>query len=164
MNIFRLSNDPKEAAIMQHDRHIIKMILESAQMLSTACRVNGRYHPNIYNKTHQNHPCTLWVTRSNLAFQWLVDHGMALCDEMEYRFGTIHKSKAVIQLCSEIRPKLPDVEIAVPLAMPDQYKVKGDSVTSYRNFYLAEKMQMGYPMGTMSRWTKRNLPEWCNES
>ncbi len=161
MNIFHLSSDPYHAAIQQHDRHVVKMILETAQMLSTACRVNGKSHPEIYNKTHEKHPCTLWVSRSGQAFDWLVKHGLALCDELEYRFGTIHKSRQVIETCAKIAPALPDKAISVPLAMPDIYKVKSDPVASYRNYYLAEKMKMGYPMGTVSRWTKREVPDWC---
>jgi len=100
MNIFALSNDPREAARFQHDRHVIKMILESAQMLSTACHLDPgfmavlpeQYAPNLYKPTHANHPCNIWVRESKANFVWLTLHLEALLAEYHRRFQKTHKT------------------------------------------------------------------------
>ena len=100
MNIFALSNDPGEAAQFQHDRHVIKMILESAQMLSAACHadeaymgiVPKQYREKLYKPTHQNHPCNVWLRESPNNFVWLALHLDALVAEYHRRFGKVHKT------------------------------------------------------------------------
>lgn len=100
MNIFALSNDPGEAARFQHDRHVIKMILESAQMLSTACHLEPgfmdllppQYVPTLYKPTHANHPCNVWVRKSRNNFAWLTLHLDALLAEYHRRFQKTHKT------------------------------------------------------------------------
>jgi len=80
MNIFALHNCPIESAKIQHDKHVVKMILESAQML---CSVfdNEKYNDIPYKRTHYNHPCTVWTRTDLNNFYWLVNHALALCNE-----------------------------------------------------------------------------------
>ena len=93
MNIFVLHSDPIKAAQMMCDKHIVKMILESNQMLSTVARKHGYNAP--YRSTHGNHPCTLWAGESNANWYWLIRHSRALCEEYTARYGRTHKSQAV---------------------------------------------------------------------
>lgn len=108
MNLFYLDKDPVEAAKMQCDRHVVKMIVESAQMLSTAHRMldgnlittktktgrKGRHYelPDareqlLYKAVHYHHPCTVWTMKSNNNYNWHWVHFAALCDEYTYRYG-----------------------------------------------------------------------------
>ena len=154
MNIFVLDRNPVVAAQMQCDRHVVKMVLESAQMLSTAVNLlggKGRYKSN-----HVNHPCSVWARETLGNFLWLYDHGMALAKEYTERYGKRHKSEAVIQDCmDEIRP-LPLYGLKHtphPLCMPDEYKTD-DVVQSYRTFYLQDKVRF-------AQWNKtRPAPQW----
>ena len=158
MNIFVLDRNPVVAAQMQCDRHVVKMVLESAQMLSTAVNLlggKGRYKSN-----HVNHPCSKWARETLGNFIWLYDHGMALAKEYTERYGKRHKSEEVIQDCMY---ELRQIKVPVPvysykrtphpLCMPDQYKTE-DPVQSYRTFYLQDKVRF-------AEWNKtRPAPEW----
>ena len=129
MNIFILSTNPTEAAQMQCDKHVVKMVLESAQMLSTIA--GGPYKP-----THEKHPCTLWAGANRVNFQWLVTHALALCDEYTFRYGKVHKSWAVINEISRTfeLTSLPVGCTEFVQCMPDKYKHK-DPVIAYRRYY-----------------------------
>lgn len=130
MNIFILHENPKLAAEMLCDSHIVKMPLETAQMLSTVLYYNrpdlfsvGEYSPikfkrktlikpkktrkayyvgdtRMYAPTHKNHPCTIWASDSLSNYCWLISHGIALCDEYGWRYGKPHSSRKVIRCCS----------------------------------------------------------------
>jgi hypothetical protein len=89
MNIFVTDLDPVACAQALDDKRVIKMILESAQMLSTAINVLGGKGP--YKTTHANHPCSVWARTSNANYYWLLNHFQALCDEYSSRYGKIHK-------------------------------------------------------------------------
>ena len=153
MNIFILDTDIEKCAQYHCDQHVVKMILESVQMLCTALNKKGFTTP--YKSTHVKHPCVLWVEESFENFSWLQNLALALNTEYRFRFekDTDHKSISVL---SDIRDFSYDnrglTEFAQ--AMPDEYKVPGDAVNAYRNFYLGEKMKF-------ARWTKRNVPEWA---
>lgn len=143
MNIFVLSTCPIEAATMQCDKHVVKMVLETAQMLCTVGHGS-------YKRTHQNHPCTIWAGRSIENFEWLIAHGLALCEEYTYRYSRRHKTQDVIEA---IRPPADFPELGLTsfaLAMPDEFK-NVDPVLSYRAYYHSK---------TFCRWTKRNPPFW----
>ena len=87
MNIFVLDLDPVKAARYQCNKHVVKMVLETAQLLCAP------FEPGVapYKRSHFNHPSSIW-TRSSLSnYHWLIVHGMALCDEYEYRYSKIHK-------------------------------------------------------------------------
>ena len=81
MNIFVLDTDPTIAAQMQCDKHVVKMPLECAQMLSTVHRHYGSDDFQLYKSTHKHHPCTLWAASSRANYAWLFDHFRALNDE-----------------------------------------------------------------------------------
>ncbi len=156
MNIFVLDQNIDSCAQYHCDQHAIKMILESVQLLCTALNKKGFTTP--YKSTHMKHPCVHWVEASYDNFEWLVLLTEALNREYRYRFDKQqdHKSMQVltqIQQHTFARNGL----TAFAQAMPDQFKVEGDAVQAYRNFYRGEKM-------TFARWTKRPVPEWIELS
>ena len=152
MNIFILSKNPVTAAQMQCDQHVVKMPLETAQMLCTAFP-NG-YAP--YKHTHFKHPCNIWLRTSKANYLWLIQHGFALCDEYQYRFGKDHASKKVIQWCQDHMDEIHfphKGQTPFAVAMDDEYKMK-TPVASYRNFYIKAKSRF-------SKWGKnRKEPKW----
>ena len=97
MNIFYLDRHPIKAAQMMCDKHVVKMILESAQILSTAHRVldgddyADRY--GLYKIAHKNHPSTIWARSGGLNYLWLYDHMRGLMQEYTYRYGKIHATE-----------------------------------------------------------------------
>jgi len=144
MNIFYIDSCPTKAAQMQCDRHVVKMILESAQLLSTAHReLDGDSWADansLYKKTHTNHPSAVWVRQSTNHYHWLDNHFVALCDEYSYRYGKTHltdtKFRGVIYESPDNCPVNGWVD--PPQCMPDQYK-DDDTVTAYRNYYRLDK-------------------------
>lgn len=154
MNIFVLDNDPKLAASYHNNKHVVKMILESSQILCNA-------FDNIdtpYKKTHTKHPCCIWVKESLSNFNWLLSLSEALGDEFKLRYKNIHKSIEVINWCKANTSKLLLNDIGLTkfaLAMPDKYK-SDNAVTSYRNYYLSEKLYF-------SKWSVREIPYWVKE-
>lgn len=148
MNIFALDLDPTIAARMHLDKHIVKMPLESAQMLSTLNAPNAPYKP-----THKNHPCTLWAGATTGNYDWLVQLGMALCHEYTYRYGKVHKCQAVIELLRLAPASVPLGPLtAFALAMPDECKQE-DAVLSYQKYYRDHKRSIG-------AWKNRECPEF----
>ena len=83
MNIFVLDRHPVTAAQLQCDRHVVKMVLESAQMLCTSINMLGGQAQ--YKTAHVNHPCSVWARETLGNFLWLYDHGMALAKEYTHR-------------------------------------------------------------------------------
>ena len=149
MNIFVLDENPAIAATYACDKHVVKMILESAQML---CSV----HPEgtaPYKRSYYNHPCTKWVRESSDNYEWLIQHAYALCDEYTVRYGKEHKSREVINWCDENRPELPEIGLtSFAQAIPDEYK-NDDVVEAYRAYYLGEKKEI-------ADWKNNNVPHW----
>lgn len=151
MNIFYLDSDPKKCAEYHNDKHVVKMILETAQLLCGVHWVNGGEAP--YKLSHKNHPCSIWVRSSLENYLWLCELGLELCEEYSYRYGKKHKSQQIIEWCIVNKPKIPDVPFQdPPRAMPDTFKV--DDVTqSYRNYYIGAKKDF-------CRWKNRQVPLW----
>ena len=140
MNIFVLSEDPREAAQWVVDSHAVKMVLETAQILSA---VSWRYHvPAPYKLTHAKHPCTLWAGDTLGNWTWLVEHGHALADEYERRYGKTHKSLAVLQWAKDHggRPARGE-RTPFAQAMPPEYH-SPDAVTAYRAYYQGAKARL----------------------
>lgn len=153
MNIFVLDLDPVVAARSQCDRHVVKMPLESAQMLSTVARQVGLDVG--YRSTHARHPCTLWAGDSRQSFDWLVEHGRALCIEYTHRYGHQHACEAVINglPLGDIRHRLADVPMpAFAQAMPEVYRGR-DAVEAYRRYYRGDK-------AGFATWRHRQPPAW----
>lgn len=192
MNIFILSDNPIDAAIQHNDKHVVKMILESAQLLSTAHRIldgtetiiqrpyksgkrKGQMHnvkvwqlPDwrddiLYGATHRNHPCAVWCRESVMNYQWLWELMMALCDEYYYRYGQykgdsgVHhkvRSSGLTDALAWCPNNIESIQrTPFPQCMPDQYKVEGNPVQAYRNYYLGEKREF-------LKYTNREEPTW----
>ena len=152
MNIFILDNDIKKCAEYHCDQHAIKMILESVQLLCTA--LNKKNFKTPYKSTHMKHPCVLWVEESYNNFEWLSELALALNNEYKFRFEKDNDHKS-ISVLNEIQTHKYESNGLTPFpqAMPDKYKVDGDPVQAYRNFYIGEKMRF-------AKWTKRETPSW----
>ena len=128
------------------------MTLETAQLLCGVHHIIGGDAP--YKLSHKNHPCSIWVRNSLENYLWLCELGLELCQEYEYRYQKIHKSKLIIEWCLVNKPNIPDTLFEEPpQAMPEQYKVFGNAVKAYRNYYIGEKY-------TFSKWKNRNIPKW----
>lgn len=98
MNIFALDEVPEQAAVWHCDAHVIKMILETAQLLSSAHHaINPNNTYPIYRPTHTNHPCAVWTRKSKANYVWLTQLGLALCDEYTFRYDKIHKTQSVLE-------------------------------------------------------------------
>mgnify|MGYP003640329346 FL=1 len=143
MNIFYLHSNPKVAASYFYDKHKVKMILESAQMLCTAHIALG--NENVpYKKSHLNHPSSVWVRANNENYRWLYDHMLALGKEYTKRYNKTHLT---ITKCKDILAVAPSSIPAgsfnePPQCMPDEYKVENDSVSAYWNYYEQEKYKI----------------------
>ena len=157
MNIFYLDRDPVIAAQMSCDKHVVKMILESAQMLSTAHRVlDGDEYADkvgLYKMAHKNHPSTIWVRSSYQHYKWLYDHMVALIREYTYRYGKHHATERLLTPLSEYPQAIPVGDYTnPPQCMPEVCKGE-DTVLAYQNYYIIEK-------SGFARWTKREIPTW----
>lgn len=152
MNIFVLDKDIRTCARYHADQHVVKMILESAQMLCTVVNQNGGSSP--YKTTHTRHPCTLWADASLSNWKWLYRLALALNDEYRYRYrrSSDHKSASVIKTLSQ--PMIEDIGLTdFAQAMPEVYRVPGNAVKAYRMFYIKEKAHF-------AKWTRRKKPGW----
>lgn len=179
MNIFVLHEDPQIAATMQCDKHIPKMVVEAAQMLSTAHRMlDGRedkrpsksgkrmvkyYYlddpvaEEVYMKAvHFYHPCTVWTMESSDNYQWHWEHLKALCEEYTYRYGKTHKVHAErLEALKKIPTNIPHIGLTPFKQAMNHYPMckDPDPVTAYRNYYHAAK--------SFAKWEKgRPAPDW----
>lgn len=186
MNIFILDKDPVHAAIQQCDKHVVKMILESAQMLSTAHRVldgkmevikskNNRNvktwilederETTLYKSAHVNHPCSIWCRESMNNYFWLFNHFKTLCDEFTHRFGKIHKSQSLLDVLQD-PPKvfrsiyktqtLTPFAVAISEQIYPGVKTMSDDPVLCYREYYRRKNAEQFEM----KWTKREQPEW----
>lgn len=153
MNIFAVDSDPVVAAVCLSDAHVVKMVLETAQILSTVHHLHNPSPPSYcYAKTHYHHPCVVWAGATLANYRWTVEHGMALAEEYTHRYGRTHMSEAVIRVL-RVAPPLPDLPLQpFAQAMPDHFK-SDNAVGSYRRYYREAKAHL-------HKWTKRNAPEW----
>lgn len=154
MNIFVLDTNPKKCAEYHNDKHVVKMILETAQLLCGVHWVLGGEAP--YKLSHKNHPCAIWARECIENYIWLCDLGLELSAEYTHRYGKRHKSEDIIEWCLMNQPDLRDngdiTEFAV--AMPDECK-NDDIVQAYRTYYMVEKRNIAV-------WKNRQVPEWFN--
>lgn len=181
MNIFVLSECPIQSAILQCDKHVVKMIVESAQMLSTIHRMlDGKEERRLsksgktnvkywslsdyrelimYKAVHMYHPCTVWTGESLANYQWHYEHFVALCDEYQYRYGKTHKTDTLLRkVLSKAPSNIPNKALTpFKLAMGSNPEcMLADPVESYRAFY--QTKQERFKMV----WTGRDIPEWFN--
>lgn len=157
MNIFVLDKDPKLCSQYHCDKHVVKMILETAQLLCSVHHMTPQVTPQVpYKLSHKNHPCSIWVRECVENYVWLCDLGMELSKEYSHRYGKTHKSQQVIEWCMINLPTLRENGNITPfaLAMPEEYKVSCP-VESYRNYYKGAKT-------SFANWKNREVPEWFN--
>ena len=185
MNIFVLSADPIEAAQMMCDKHVPKMIVESAQMLSTAHRMldgtpdrrpsksgktmqayyafdDSAKDDLLYKAVHKYHPCTVWTMESKDNYIWHYKHMIALGNEFEYRFNKPHATITKLGAAlAKIPNNIPDkglTPFALAMKAYPECVVEGDAVQSYRNFYHADKLRF-------AKWDRgRDAPKWWSVS
>lgn len=176
MNIFWLSFQLAECARWHCDKHCVKMILETAQLLFTALH---KLYPEFvekykkemelkpYKKTHENHPCAKWARESKCNYLTLCDLGLELCKEYTHRYEKTHKCEPMLEWLKANAPdfdKFDKKEFTVPpMAMPDKYKVIPKKKTkeaklkavkrSYQIYYQNDKAEL-------AKWKNRNTPDW----
>ena len=152
MNIFILDYDPKTCAQYHCDKHVVKMIVETAQLLSTAHHILNSNLSGIYKVTHENHPCAIWARQSKENYSWLCRLGLNLCYEYTHRYGKRHKTQNILELLSAFNPVASGRLTNFALAMPEECKI-GNAVESYREYYIKEKSHI-------LKFTNREKPEW----
>jgi hypothetical protein len=154
MNLFVLDYNPKLAVQYHNDKHIVKMILETAQLLSTAHRLlDGYVGDEIYKSTHKHHPCAVWVRKSSSNYLWAFELFIELLDEFQFRYKKIHLSSRLVEKLSNLPHNIPIGGLTkFALAMPDEFK-KPDAVESYRAYYNGAKRHL-------FGWKNRQVPEW----
>jgi len=180
MNIFILDEDPRIAASMHCDKHVPKMVVESAQMLSTAHRMldgvetkkrsksgktmskyymlgDTREH-HLYNAVHFNHPCTVWTRESSQNYLWHYELFIALCDEYTKRYGKIHLTDKSLREHLKVTPNnIPDIEMTpFRLAMKSNPECmdESDPIESYRKFYMTKQERF------KMEWKNTQTPYW----
>lgn len=175
MNIFYLDHDPSIAAVYHCDKHVVKMIIEYCQLLSTAHRLldgevytelsdNGRRIKRwklsddresiLYKASHINHPSAIWVRQSAENYGWLVSLLENLLAEYTHRYGKHHASERLLWSLKFKPKKIATSKFTEPpQAMPEYCKIPGNSVAAYQNYYLKEKVRF-------AKWTNRNCPSW----
>jgi hypothetical protein len=170
MNIFYLDRNAQKAAQAHVDKHVVKMPLETAQILCTALHSRALWTPALtgttaskpltagdipYKPTHKNHPCMLWASESRANYDWLCQFGLAICAEYTHRYDKTHGCREVIKWCATGNSRLyiPDRGFTErPQCMPDEYKGE-NAVQAYRRYYCGEKDHI-------AEWSERNVPEW----
>ena len=160
MNIFYLDRDPEIAAQMMCDKHVVKMILESAQMLSTAHRVlDGDDHANnvgMYKMVHRNHPSSIWARSADENYVWLWMLFDNLMKEYTYRYDKYHASERLIHSLWELPKNITFGDFTPPpQCMPDYCKNE-DAVSAYQTYYILKKSDF-------ATWKRRDKPEWFHE-
>ena len=154
MNIFYLDENPKLCAQYHVDRHVVKMILETAQLLSTAHWFTGSEGP--YRATHKNHPSAIWARSNKSNYNWLCKLGLELCKEYTYRYGKIHKTQQHLEWLYKNIPLISEGKFTPPtLAMPETFMCE-DTIVAYRNYYTKGKKHL-------HSWKKREQPKFILE-
>ena len=179
MNIFYVHQEPKICAQQHVDKHVVKMILEYAQLLSTAHRIldgveyvgksksgrkatryvlsDDREH-HLYLASHLNHPSAKWTRHSACHYRWLFKLWIELMREYNYRYGKIHSAARLIPYLKELPKNIPENGFSAPWrAMPEEFKADRSepdyTIKSYRAYYLGAKT-------SMFKWKNRPQPEW----
>lgn len=156
MNIFYLDEDVTECAKMHVDKHCVKMILEYAQLMSTAHHVLAAELAcaDLYKSTHVNHPSAVWVRQSQFNYVWLYQLWLALMAEYTYRYGRHHACERLIKPLNKLPANVPRGSFTEPpCCMPDIYN-NGSAVDSYRQYYIMDKCHL-------FAWKNRPVPDWA---
>jgi hypothetical protein len=159
MNIFYLHSDPILAAMYMGDKHVVKMVLETAQILSTAHRVLDDVPDDapFYKTTHVNHPSVMWARECDGNYGWLFYHFVGLLDEYHYRYIKFHKCAKLQAPLMKSPKNIPIGRMTLmPCCMPDEYKISDDPVINYRQYYKIGKAHL-------HKYTKRTPPAFLSE-
>lgn len=167
MNIFYTHNNPAQCAREHCTIHTRKMIIEYAQMLSTAHRVlDGNEQAdefNMYKKTHMNHPSAKWVRESKKNYWWLYVSFVSLCNIYENATGREHKTSRLTVPLSIIPTNIPDGEFTEPpMAMPDDFKTENVK-ESYKSYIKSKYSDWSTRKRKMKVEWYVQIPEWVNE-
>lgn len=158
MNIFYLDTDPLQAAAYHCDKHVVKMIVETSQIISTVFHRYGLHKRWMMKPCYFHRPCTVWAGDSAQNLFWTICLGVELTKEYTIRYGKDHSCSELLQafkemvLCHDV---VPFSGFTTPsLAMPDECK-KGDPVESYREYYRIHKARF-------ATW-KTVTPPWMTQ-
>ena len=168
MNVFYVDNSPVNSAKMLCDRHVVKMSLESVQMLTNcfdkevlAMPESPKTQKGTDRKySHWNHPSSKWVRESKSNMNWLIEHGIELCHEKKRRYPNKPMPFVYdfLQWCKDNMElsTTPDGEFTTPpQCMPEECKVLDNTVEAYRNYYITEKKNI-------AEWNYSDKPQWMN--
>jgi hypothetical protein len=175
MNLFYLHEEPEVSAKLHCDKHVVKMIIEYAQMLSTAHRMlDGEQYTDassgrriqrwrldydrediLYKASHINHPSTRWVRENAIQYQYAFDMFTALCDEYTYRYEREHLTDTKLRNILNCLPE--NIKLGTwsepPQCMPEDVKVPGNSIEAYHKYYREYKKDF-------AKWTQRDIPHF----
>lgn len=161
MNIFATDSNALSCATYHTDKHIIKMPLEMAQMVSFVYHNKDLWDRSIpqllmsNSTTHIKHPCSIWVKQNLSNFIWSCELGIKMVEEYRFRYNS-QKHERCLLIFEWALDNLPEIEINLMTpfakAMPEEYKVDC-SIESYRNYYKFGKTEL-------HQWTKRKKPDW----
>jgi hypothetical protein len=155
MNIFAVDPDPVISAKSLVDRHVVKMILESAQLLCVTHSIHGQVPEGIWDSLGwRHHPCAKWTAASLANYRWLLAHANGLGAEYQHRYGRTHKLKAdgMLAKLAEVSPPIPDAGLT-PFAEATGDIHEGEPIMTYRRYYLEHKNHLMV-------WTRREPPDW----
>jgi|SRR5210317_323918 hypothetical protein len=175
MNIFYLHKDPKTCAQLHCDKHVVKMIIEYAQLLSTAHRVlDGKEYEGrtktgrkakrwlledwredtLYMASHIKHPDELWIQKSKDHYDWTYQLFYHLCDEYTHRYGRVHETDRKLRDALANAPNnLQSTGFVDPPQCMPEYCKTSSALQAYHNYYIKEKV-------SFAKWTKREIPNW----
>ena len=163
MNIFATDPCPRISAQNLDDKRIVKMVLETAQMLSSAILIQageaGLKDDSLYRKTHANHPCTVWTRSGRQQFDWMIEHGLWLADEFMHRYGHSrpHRSVTVIDRAAKHRGLFDESR---PLVFDFNSSGFHDSRGVHYNYQLCMSHKWCYKDSRRPSWTKRVRPKF----
>ena len=176
MNIFYLHQEPEACAQAHLDKHVVKMIIEYAQLMSTAHRVldgleyldktvnnrnikrwrldDANRETRLMKASHMNHPSGIWVRANQKNYMWLFEMWLYLLEEYTFRYGKQHACSRLMDILNSPPNNITSGEFYPPTpAMPDECKIANDSLASYHKYYIEKKNHF-------AKWTKREVPLW----
>lgn len=161
MNIFILDDDIRQSAQYHCDKHVVKMVLESAQLMCSAHIAHNQPAPYKISKPHMNHPCAIWARKTQDNYFYLHQLALELCEEYTYRYNKIHASQAVIDSLPwpSFLPKGKQTPFAtafrrdMPAENLQRILACSDTVSAYRMYYVLDKAHF-------CKWTGRSVPLW----
>ena len=154
MNIFATYDCPKKSANFMDKKRCIKMILESAQMLSTALRFYNCNDHRLYKTSHLNHPTSIWCRENQSNFMWLINHMQFLCQRYSTLTGKIHASMKLIPVFFELIDYIPEGK-RTPFINCASNKSKNICFKHVKDTHLAYRLYL------RERWkTDKLKPRW----